>query len=370
LETNNTPSKVALLENKVGQQEIAQQASDITVEQLALGKRLLNWRTIIPLAIVFVALFIFAQKAHINVQQTWAAVSHANLLYFVAAFGIYYLSFALRAARWQLLLENAGFTKANGAPLPKFAKLVEIIYISFFANAIVPAKLGDLYRAYLLRKEVGGATTARSFGTVVAERLLDLIVLLLLFIPAILVSLHKKLPSQLLLSLELLLAAVVVGVAVLFVLGLARDRIAQLIPPRFREHYYHFHAGTLGSLRRLPILTVQTVAVWLCEALRFFFVALSLNLIPGSLLHGLAASTFIGLGVALLTIVPATGGGIGLVEGGIVAMLALFSQGPNTANLTAAAIILERSITLFSVLAFGLPIFLLTFGRKAAKQAG
>jgi uncharacterized protein (TIRG00374 family) len=342
----------------------ARQDQEITREQLSLGKRLLNWRTLVPLALVIVFLCIFAQHANIDPQKTWAAIRSANLLLFAAAFVIYYSSFVLRALRWRILLQNAGYTKANGIELPRFWKLVEIVYISFFANAIVPAKLGDLYRAYLLRQEIGVSTT-RSFGTVLAERLLDLVVLLLLFIPAIIISLHENLPPQLRLSLELLFAAVVIGIVGLFILRQAREPIARLIPLRFRDQYYHFQEGTLGSFRRLPILSGFTVGVWLCEALRFFFIALSLHLISGDLVHIAAAAIFIGLGEALLSTIPATGGGVGFVEGGMVAMLALFSQGANAVNLTAAAILLDRSITLLSILIIGFIVFLFAFGRKA-----
>src|SRR5579875_3988484 len=100
-----------------------QPGEEVTREQLSLGKRLLHWRTLVPLAIVLVALAIFALKVHINPQKTWAAIRSANLFFFLLAFGIYYCSFAIRAWRWRILLENVGFTKANGVHLPKFWKL-------------------------------------------------------------------------------------------------------------------------------------------------------------------------------------------------------------------------------------------------------
>ena len=341
---------------------------EITREQLALKKRLLNWRTLIPLVIVVAALIFFANKLNINPQQTWADMRSAHLLFFLAAFVIYYCSFPVRALRWRILLENIGYTKENGICLPGFWKLVEIIYISFFTNAVVPAKLGDLYRAYLLRQEIHVPTT-RTFGTVLAERLLDLIVLLLLFISAIIISLHGRLPIQLEIGLEIALAAVIVGIIALFVLRIAREPLARLIPSRFRPYYYQLQEGTLGSFRRMPTLSILTVAVWGCESLRFFFVSLSLNLIPGSFIHVLAASIFIGLGEALLTAIPATGGGVGLVEAGMLAMIILFNHNHNASNLTAAAILLDRIITLFSILFFGFIVFLFAFGRKAAKQS-
>ncbi|HYL42210.1 MAG TPA: lysylphosphatidylglycerol synthase transmembrane domain-containing protein [Ktedonobacteraceae bacterium] len=341
---------------------------EITRDQLALSKRLLNWRTLVPLVIVIVAVVFFVQKEHIDPQATWNAIRKANVFFFLAAFVIYYLSFPLRALRWRMLLENVGFTKENGVHLPKFWKLVEIIYISWFANAIVPAKLGDLYRAYLLRQEAG-APASRSFGTVMAERLLDLIVLLLLFIPALIISLHSNLPSQLRTGLEITLAAVVLGIIALFVMRMFPTQIAKLIPARFHGYYDNFQAGTLGSFKRVPTLAGLTFGVWACEALRFFFIALALNLISGNTLHIVTAAFFIALGEALLTVVPFTGGGVGLVEGGMLAMISLFNQGTTAAlSVSTAAILLDRTISLLSIIVIGFIVFMIAFGRQAAKQ--
>lgn len=342
-----------------------QEEPEITHEQLSIGKRLLNWRTILPLVIVIVALVYFAQKINIDPQQTWASIRTAKILFVLAAFFIYYLSFPIRAFRWRLLLQNVGYTEENGIYLPKFWKLLEIIYISWFANVIVPAKLGDLYRAYLLRKETGLPAT-RTFGTVLAERLLDLIVLLLLFIPAIMISLHENLPPQLQTGLKITLVVVILGIIGLFLLRLFPAQIGKLVPERFRGHYNHFQEGTLGSFRRVPTLTALTVGVWACESLRFFFIALALNLVSGNLVHIVAVALFIALGEALLTVVPFTSGGIGLVEGGMLAMIALFTT---ARSLAAAAILIDRTISLFSILVIGFIVFMISIGRQAAKQS-
>ncbi len=353
-----------LLEEALQENTVVQE-TEITREQLSLSKKLLNWRTLVPLLIVIGAIIFFVQKTHIDPRQTWAAIHSANVIFFLAAFVTYYLSFLLRAMRWRLLLENVGFTKENGVHLPKFWKLTEIIFISWFANAIVPAKLGDLYRAYLLRQETHVSAT-RSFGTVLAERLLDLIVLLLLFLPALIISLHSNLPWQVRTGLEITLAGVVIGIAGLFAMRIFRNHIARLVPARFSEHYNHFQEGTLGSFQRLPILTGLTAGVWACEALRFFFIAMALNLIGGDFVHIVSAAFFIALGEALLTVIPFTGGGVGLVEGGMLAMIALFT---NALNVATAAIVLDRTISLFSILVFGAIVFMIAFGRQAAKQA-
>lgn len=341
--------------------ELLKQETEITQGQLSISKRLLNWRTIVPLIIAIIALVIFAQKININPKLTLAAMRNAKIYFVLAAFIIYYLSFPIRTFRWRMLLENVGYTEENGIHLPKFWKLLEIIYVSWFANVIVPAKLGDLYRAYLLRREAG-LPASRTFGTILAERLLDLIVLLLLFIPSVIISLHENLPPQLVLGLKLTMMLVVVGILGLFMLRMFPTQIGMVVPKRFRGYYNQFQEGTLGSFRRIPTLTGLTVGVWACEALRFFFIALALNLISGSFIHVMSASLFIALGEALLTAVPFTGGGIGLVEGGMLAMISLFT--PNT-SLALAAIVIDRAISLFSVLVIGFFVFMITIGRQA-----
>jgi uncharacterized protein (TIRG00374 family) len=337
---------------------------EISKAQLSIGKRLLNWRTLVPLVIVLGFLIYTAQKLQINPGQTWAAMRSANVVFFLTAFFIYYFSFLIRTLRWRLLLENVGYTRESKNPLPGFGKLLEIVYTSWFANAVVPAKLGDLYRAYLLRQDAGVSAT-RTFGTVLAERLLDLIVLLLLFLSAIIISLHKNLPSFLRTGLYVTLAIVLLGIVALGVLRIFRDQIRRFVPQRFQGYYDHLQEGTLGSFRRIQLLAPLTVAIWLCEAGRFFFVALSLNLIAGSLLHIGTAAMFIALGEALLTIVPFTSGGIGLVEGGMIAMLTLFTS---ARNLAAAGVLLDRTISLVSILVFGLIVFLIASGRRAARK--
>src|SRR5260370_10742093 len=286
--------------------ELLKQETEITQDQLSISKRLLNWRTIVPLVIAIIALVIFAQKININPKLTWIAMRNANVYFVLIAFIIYYFSFPIRTFRWRMLLENIGYTKENGIQLPKFWKLLEIIYVSWFANVIVPAKLGDLYRSYLLRREAG-LPASRTFGTVIAERLLDLIVLLLLFIPAVIISLHENLPPQLALGLKITMVLVVVGIIGLFMLRMFPTQIGLVVPKRFRGYYYQFQEGTLGSFRRIPSLTGLTLGVWACEALRFFFIALALNLISGSLIHVISASLFIPLGEPLLTVIPLPG---------------------------------------------------------------
>jgi len=107
----------------------------------------------------------------------------------------------------------------------------------------------------------------------------------------------------------------------------------------------------------------------MCEALRFFFVAFALGLFTGDLLHVVAAAFFVGLVEALLTVIPFTGGGVGLVETGMAAMIILLNPSTLTTgkSLAAAAILLDRTISLFSIIIIGFVVFMIAFGRQAGQ---
>ncbi len=67
--------------------------------------------------------------------------------------------------------------------------------LSWFANCIVPAKLGDAYRAYLLKRERGVSFSA-TIGTILAERIIDVLVLFLLMLAATSFAFGRALPSE------------------------------------------------------------------------------------------------------------------------------------------------------------------------------
>ena len=86
----------------------------------------------------------------------------ANPLLLLAAFAIFYVGFPLRGLRWALLVRRSGFAL-------KVRDATEIIFLSWLVNCLVPAKLGDVYRAYLLKIN-SPVSLSRTFGTVFIER--------------------------------------------------------------------------------------------------------------------------------------------------------------------------------------------------------
>ena len=93
--------------------------------------------------------------------------------------GLRGLLFGLPAARPALAdaaEQRRLFAGQEAARCPAIAGLIEIIYLSWFVNCIVPAKLGDAYRSYLLKRDAG-VSFSRTIGTILAERMIDLLIL-------------------------------------------------------------------------------------------------------------------------------------------------------------------------------------------------
>ncbi len=102
----------------------------------------------------------------------WAEVRHADGKYILLAIGITLVTYALRAWRWQYLVQPIGASH--------FSNAFRATVIGFAASFLLPARAGEFLRPYLLARREGLSATA-TFATILFERLLDLITVLLLF---------------------------------------------------------------------------------------------------------------------------------------------------------------------------------------------
>ncbi len=100
--------------------------------------------------------------------------SGADLGALAAAVVLYFAACAVRGERWQVLLVE------NGAR-PHRADTYGLIAVGYLGNNVLPARAGDALRVVLLAPRA--QTDARTvIGTLVAERLCDVLVLGLLFV--------------------------------------------------------------------------------------------------------------------------------------------------------------------------------------------
>ncbi|HYH91902.1 MAG TPA: lysylphosphatidylglycerol synthase transmembrane domain-containing protein [Candidatus Saccharimonadales bacterium] len=316
-------------------------------DQMSIGRRLRQPRTIISILVPFFIIGAFVAINGAALARVPGLVLAANGALVLVAFLVFYAGFPLRGLRWKVLLRGASFqigTKDS----------TEIIFLSWLVNCVVPAKLGDLYRAYLLKINSTNASLSRTFGTVFIERVLDLVAIALLGILAGWWSFRDGLPPA-------IQAVFGVGLVVVAALSLGlftmrnfgRRIIVALpfLPHRLLELYDRFEEGVFGAVavKQLPILGVLTGSIWLTEGLRLFFVVQALGFQDVEL--GLSGAIFVALIGSLLTAVPLSPAGLGIVEAGVIGVLTV-AYGVPLPEATAIAL-LDRVISVFSVIVLG-----------------
>lgn len=327
--------------------------ADASSQPPSIGERLRSPQTIISFGIAFALIYFIFTQLNINISDVWTQIRNANPLYLLLAFVAYYGSFPFRAARWRRLLSNAGISDDDGHDVPNIRGLTEIYLLGWFANCVVPAKLGDAYRGYLLKKHAG-PSFSRTLGTIFAERLLDVVALVVIMMLSALFVFHGSIPASLQPWFVVGGILVVVGVGGLIALMTAGHHLQRLVPRRFRHNYLTMADGIVTSFSRTGFFAVAglTVLVWILEGVRVYFGAQAIGVDLS-----FSAAVFVALLASLLTTVPFTPAGMGFVEGGTVLAVKLF--GVSAAQATAVAII-DRTVASYSVVLIGGLLYLIT----------
>ncbi|HEY9722348.1 MAG TPA: lysylphosphatidylglycerol synthase transmembrane domain-containing protein [Oscillatoriaceae cyanobacterium] len=223
---------------------------------------------LIGLILSAVCLYLVFRK--VDLHALWASMSALRYGYLVGAIAVFLTTFAVRTVRWQALLHPA---KA----IP-FRRLSSVLFIGYMANNILPARLGEFVRAYVLgRKE--GVRKSTTLATIFIERIFD--GLSLLFILGLLILAHKvglisnRLPPQLitggLLASLIFLGAFGFVAALEFVPGmeaLLGNLIRRFAPakaaPKLESVLSAFVGGVacLRSLKRLIFVFATSLVVW------------------------------------------------------------------------------------------------------------
>ena len=114
-----------------------------------------------------------------DLSRVAAALREADYRYLPLAVIIYLTSFLLRSLRWGILLRPV-------KPGIGFARLFSTIIIGWTSNNLLPARVGELVRAYLIGKRES-ISKSSSLATIVVERILDSFILLVFLFASMLV---------------------------------------------------------------------------------------------------------------------------------------------------------------------------------------
>jgi uncharacterized protein (TIRG00374 family) len=298
------------------------------------GRRL-RWHTVLIAALTIALVAVFLRS--INLREAWRAALSAHPGWIATAIAVTMQTYAIRAWRWQSLLGPLG-----GA---RFRTAFRTTVIGFAATFLLPARVGEVLRPYLLAREER-LDPAAAFATVIVERLLDLCTVLLLFALALVVA-DVAVGSEIEAAGALAAGASLAGLVTLFVLAghperLARwaGRLARHLPPRIAALVTHlvrtFAEGlkVMRSPSHLAVAMAWSVALWLSIAVGILFVSWAFDLtisFAGSFL----VVGYLAVGVAAPT--PGATGGFHYMY--LAAMTQFFDAPPDAAG--AAAIVLH-----------------------------
>lgn len=207
--------------------------------------------------------------ADVPFGEVLANIRQGNFLLLLASVSVATFGFFIRALRWKILLTPV---RENTALRSRFAA----VSIGFMANNILPARMGEFARAYAFSR-LEPVTASAAFGTLVVERFMDGVILLLFLVVPVLTP---GFPAADALTQGNGLVMFRGAIALVF-LVLAALMLMALLPTLF-----------LTLAQRMGRLLPSAVALRLLSALRALLQAMAIMRNPRLLALGFAWSLF------------------------------------------------------------------------------
>jgi glycosyltransferase 2 family protein len=165
-------------------------------------RRMLNFQTVVGLLIT--AGIIWLGLSRINLPHTVAAFAVVRVGYVLAGGALVIAVIAILAVRWHVLLPRN--------PDVPIRFVFCYLMIGYMVNAIIPLRLGDLVRAYLLGRRHGIAVST-TLSTVAVERVFDIAAIVVI---GFVLSTALDLPPVVVIGLRTFLSVSLIGLSVLF----------------------------------------------------------------------------------------------------------------------------------------------------------
>jgi hypothetical protein len=202
---------------------------------------------------------------NVEFRKVWDAILQADVLLIAAAVVVTLFTYLLRAWRWQVLLAPIGRAR--------FRTAFRTTVIGFTATFLLPARVGEVLRPYLLARHEGFKATT-TFATVIVERLLDVSVVMLLFACALPLA-GVAVDQSITIAGAASAGAAVTAMAVLFVfaghperVGQWVERLMRLLPGRAAAsaarlaHAFAEGLAVMRSPAQLVGAAAWSVALW------------------------------------------------------------------------------------------------------------
>ena len=287
---------------------------------------------------------------YVGFERCLNIILQTSPYWIVASVIVYAVSWIFRTWRLERFTTHAG----------KNIKIFYLfkLYISGYAlNVILPAKLGDAATVGYLKMK--GINIGRSAAIILQTRILDVLALILLSIPAFIFFFEKGASEWIRTTIFIccLIVAVPIGIVLLDKNKMFSDileelknrcnhKIIKLLAEKTRDAYEGYHE--IVSNKRLLVASILlSLMIWLFEALTCYTVSIAVGAqIP--IIVVIFAVSIANVGKCA----PATPGAVGIYEGILVAVLVLFGISFDIATVIA---ILDHLIKNLFILMIGVP---------------
>ncbi|OQY46947.1 MAG: hypothetical protein B6242_06305 [Anaerolineaceae bacterium 4572_78] len=205
-----------------------------------------------------------------EIDISWQTLQQINIVYLGIAIVFHYSGFIIRGIRWQKILQGLGY-KLN------YSYTTALLMTGWFVSALVPARMGDIVRAYMLKRD-HKISLAYSLGSIATERALDISAILLLAMYSAMWALANQTPAWVWQS--IVAGVIFIIIAIIFILTTPKieQKLRLLTTWLLYQKMLTFFFELLASIRQLgqnPILLtylfLQSIYIWLCDVALMYF---------------------------------------------------------------------------------------------------
>ncbi|MFN0094644.1 MAG: lysylphosphatidylglycerol synthase transmembrane domain-containing protein [Dehalococcoidia bacterium] len=228
------------------------------------------------ISVLFIALFLRATHP----RELGDAMEQANFWWLIPALGVLFLAICARCIRWSVLMRPV-------APLSP-VQLFPYAIIGYMANNLLPARAGEVVRAYVLgdRERVSKMGT---FGTIAVERLFDGCILVLMLLIAGFAVGFEDAKLKVIAGVSAALFAAAVTAFYVLTYSEARGkrvirRLIRFLPDRFEHKAEDIADSLIVSLRSvhdpksLALVALFSALAWTIEASSYAVIGLGFDL--------------------------------------------------------------------------------------------